>query len=130
MKTWYSNLTRPPLTPPDWIFGPVWTVLYILIAISIYLFVRKTLPYRPYTLYALTALHLAANFAWTPLFFGRQNIGLALLDIILIDITLLIMVFVFWRFSKLASVLLWPYLIWVLFATYLNAGFLFLNKEL
>jgi len=127
MNAWYTQINRPPLTPPNWIFGPVWTVLYIMIAISIIIYVIRTRKTRPYWAYVLIGVHLVTNFSWTPIFFGLQNPGWALVDILLLDITLAALMVLFWRTSKVASMLLWPYLTWVLFATYLNAGFYYLN---
>ncbi|MBU1108166.1 MAG: tryptophan-rich sensory protein [Candidatus Riflebacteria bacterium] len=69
------------------------------------------------------------NFAWTGIFFGLQKPGWALLDIVVLDITLGLLIVHFWREARPSSVLLWPYLVWVLFATYLNAGFYFLNRS-
>jgi len=128
MNDWYSKLNRPPLTPPDWLFGPVWTVLYIMIGISLVLYIRKTHQSPVYYVYAAILIHLAANFAWTGIFFGLQRPGWALVDIVALDLTLVLLVVRFWPVARLSSVLLWPYLAWVLFATYLNAGFYLLNK--
>jgi translocator protein len=127
MNGWYATLVRPPLTPPDWVFGPVWSVLYAAIAASVFLYIWRTRFESPYRVYLLIAFHLACNFAWTYLFFGMQSPGLALVDILLLDLSLIALVGVFWKAHRGASILLWPYLAWVLFATYLNAGFLLLN---
>ena len=128
MNGWYAGLVRPPLSPPDWVFGPVWSVLYAMIAASVFLYIRKTRADPPYRVYLLVAFHLACNFAWTYLFFGLESPGLGLVDILFLDGTLIAMVAVFWNASRAASILLWPYLAWVLFATYLNAGFYLLNR--
>ena len=128
MNTWYATLQRPRLTPPDWLFGPVWTVLYVMIAISIFLFIRKYKSANGYEIYILIALHLIFNFAWTGIFFGLKAPGLALIDILLLDISLVLMIRYFWQTDVVSSILLWPYLIWVLFATYLNASFYILNR--
>ncbi len=127
MNAWYSELTRPPLTPPSWVFGPVWTVLYAMIAVSIALYVKRCFRQRPWGAFALIGLHLLCNFIWTPLFFGMRSPGWALVDIILLDLSLIVMVRMFWRVHRPASMLLWPYLAWVGFATYLNIGFYVLN---
>jgi len=128
MNGWYQSLHRPPLTPPDWIFGPVWTVLYIMIALSIFLFVKNRKKEDGLALYFLVALHLLANFSWTALFFRLQSPGLALIDIAVLDISLMVMIYYFRKTSRIASILLWPYLLWVLFATYLNVAFYVLNS--
>lgn len=129
MNAWYAQLSRPPLTPPNWIFGPVWTILYVMIALSITLYVRQTRSDPSIPAYILIGLHLASNVCWTPIFFRLQSPGWALLDIILLDITLCLLIVIFWRACRPASMLLWPYFGWVLFATYLNAGFFKLNPR-
>ena len=127
MTPWYSTLNRPPLTPPSWVFSPVWTVLYITIAISIILYYRSS-P-KPHIRVTSTVLvvHLMANFVWTYLFFGLHSPAMALADIVLLDISLVALIIWFWKSSVLAGKLLIPYLAWVLFATYLNYGFYMLN---
>ena len=129
MNDWYSNLNRPHLAPPNWVFGPVWTVLYIMIALSLILYVKQTRQNPVLWAYAAIILHLITNFAWTGIFFGLQKPGWALLDIVLLDITLGVMIVHFWQGARPSSVLLWPYLVWVLFATYLYVGFYFLNRS-
>ena len=128
MNTWYETLQRPRLTPPDWVFGPVWTLLYVMIAVSIFLFIRKYKSENSYGIYALIVLHLIFNFSWTGIFFGLKAPGLALIDILLLDISLVLMIRYFWQTDVVSSIMLWPYLIWVLFATYLNASFYILNR--
>ena len=128
MNDWYEGLQRPALTPPNWVFGPVWTVLYIMIAISIFLFVKNHKTGTGFGIYFLIALHLIANLCWTALFFRVQSPGLALIDIIVLDVTLMLMIYNFWQTNRIASILLWPYLLWVLFATYLNFSFYILNR--
>ncbi len=127
MTDWYSTLTRPPLTPPNWVFSPVWTVLYITIAISIFLYYRS--PSKPHVgwISAVLILHLTTNFAWTYLFFSLHSPAMALIDIAVLDISLIILIYWFWKASVPAGALLVPYLFWVLFATYLNYGFHRLN---
>jgi len=99
-----------------------------MIAVSLILYVKKTRLNHVYWAYPAIILHLITNFAWTGIFFGLQKPGWALFDIILLDITLVLLVVHFWQTARPSSILLWPYLLWVLFATYLNAGFYFLNK--
>ncbi len=128
MNAWYAELTRPPLTPPNWVFGPVWTVLYIMILCSIILYYRSaTRQQLPLTTIILI-VHIITNFSWTFLFFRLQSPLLALLDIIVLDVTLVALLVLLWKVSMAASVLLMPYMLWVSFATYLNAGFYVLNK--
>ena len=129
MNAWYSELYRPPLTPPSWIFGPLWSLLYLMIAASIILYVRQSLSDKPYTTYALILVHLTCNFIWTLIFFRLKSPGWAFVDIVILDLTLIIMIILFWQVSRAASILLWPYAIWVLFATYLNIGFYYLMSS-
>lgn len=128
VNDWYQTLQKPPLTPPTWVFGPVWTVLYVMIALSLFLFVRNNRGGGGVVLYLILGLHLLSNIAWTGLFFGLESPGWALVDILILDATLIFLVIRFWEISKVSSALLWPYLVWVCFATYLNAGFLTLNR--
>ena len=128
MNDWYSKLNRPPLTPPNWVFGPVWTVLYIMIAVSLILYIMQTRQNLVYWAVTVIIFHLTTNFAWTGIFFGLQRPGWALIDIVLLDLTLAILIIHFWRTARPSSILLWPYFVWVMFATYLNAGFYYLNN--
>ena len=99
-----------------------------MIAVSIFLFVKNHKAGAGFGIYFLIALNLLANFSWTVLFFRLQSPGLAVIDIVVIDISLILMVIYFWQTNRIASTLLWPYLLWVLFATYLNFAFYVLNK--
>jgi translocator protein len=127
MNAWYTTLNRPPLTPPDWIFGPVWTALYITIALSVYRYYRSAPQTHRGVTSAVLIVHLVSNFAWTSLFFGLQSPGLALIDIAVLDLTLAVLIGRFWKTNVLAGALLIPYSAWVAFATYLNLGFFKLN---
>lgn len=128
MNAWYATLKRPPLTPPDWIFGPVWTVLYIMIAVSLFLYYRGERGRAPARVTALIAANISSNIAWTPLFFGCRNPAAALADILILVATLVGIIAHFRRNHPVSALLLIPYLVWVSFATYLNAGFYLLNK--
>ena len=129
VNEWYESLERPLGTPPNWVFGPVWTVLYAMIVASIYIFLKNRRDDSGYGLIAILVLHIVANLAWTGLFFRLHSPALALVDILVLDATLVLIIVLFWKISRPASILLWPYLCWVLFATYLNAAFLFLNRR-
>jgi benzodiazapine receptor len=128
VNTWYQELARPYLTPPNWVFGPAWTILYIMIAIAIIFYYKASGKEQVLLTTGILVVHLIANFSWTPLFFGFQNPLLALIDILVLDVSLLVLIYLFWQASTAASVLLIPYLLWVSFATYLNAGFYWLNR--
>jgi len=128
MNAWYAELNRPFLTPPNWLFGPAWTILYIMIAVSIIFYYKASGKEHVLLTTGILVVHLIVNFSWTPLFFGLQNPLLALIDILVLDVTLLVLIYLFWQASTVASLLLIPYLLWVSFATYLNAGFYWLNR--
>ncbi len=123
---WYQNLVRPPLTPDAWIFQPVWTILYITIfaALIIYLIKKHDNKTAGYIYFGI---QMILNIAWSPIFFGLKNIGLALITIVILDYYIFMTIREFYSVSKPAAVLLVPYQIWVLFATYLNAGYFALN---
>lgn len=126
---WYTELLRPPLTPPSWVFGVIWPCLYVMMGIAAGLIWTKglTTQYRRFAFLAFM-IQLILNGVWSPLFFGLHWIGIALLDIILLWIAIVLTTILFWKESALASVLLWPYLVWVSFAIYLNTGFWIINK--
>lgn len=125
---WYASLKKPAWNPPGWIFGPVWTALYTMMAVSAWLVWKRgglaALP-RPLSLFLLQLLF---NALWSPLFFGMKNPALAFVDIVLLWLALLATVATFWRVSLLAGVLLVPYLAWVTFASVLNFTLWQLNR--
>ena len=125
--TWYNTLNQPALTPPAWIFPPVWAVLYLTIFVSFILFAFKKTNYSKAWGYILFFTQLFLNLCWTPVFFTFHNMSLAL------AIIGLMIVFVFWNIiefiqvSKTSGLLLIPYFLWLIFAAYLNTGFMILN---
>lgn len=123
---WYRSLNRPPLTPPGWLFGPVWTALYIMMAVSGWLVWDRGAAEKRSAMTAY-AIQLALNAGWSALFFGLHRPGLALLEICLLWIAIATTAWRFRPHSPTAAVLLLPYLGWVSFATYLNLGFWWLN---
>lgn len=123
---WFHNLIRPELAPPDWLFAPVWIVLYITIFVSFVLYCLKKVPDKK-TGYLFFSVQLLLNLTWTPVFFVLKNILLAFIIIILLDIFVFLTIHKFYSISKLAGILLIPYLLWILFATYLNGAYLVLN---
>jgi tryptophan-rich sensory protein len=122
---WYESLEKPPLTPPNWVFGPVWTLLYISIAVAAWLVWRSG--HRSKPALTLWALQLVLNALWSLLFFGIERPDLALIDITVLLVILVATTVAFFRTNRLAGALLLPYVAWVAFAAYLNAGFLYLN---
>lgn len=121
VETWYSTLNKPSWTPPPWLFGPVWTTLYVLMAIAAWL-VWKGSQQHPGARPALTLffIQLVLNFLWSPLFFGLQSPALGLVDIAALLIVLILTVIAFFRQSLWAGLLMVPYLAWVAYASALN----------
>ncbi|MEO6850668.1 MAG: TspO/MBR family protein [Mucilaginibacter sp.] len=126
---WFSKLNKPSFNPPNWLFAPVWTILYILIGVAAYLVwmkVKNTSTYKTATL--IYVIQLMLNFSWSIVFFGMHHILGALVVIVLLWMTIILNMVYFSRFSKPAAWLLLPYLLWVSFATALNLGILLLNR--
>lgn len=123
---WYSTLNKPFWTPPNWVFMPVWTLLYILMGVSIAL-VWKTGRPKVFLAVLFFLLHLAVNVWWSITFFGSHDIFASLIIIKTLWVMIAIMMLWFWRFSKMSTYLLAPYLAWVSYATTLNLGILVLN---
>lgn len=125
---WYQNLIRPDWAPPAWIFGPVWSVLYSIIAISFgyvfYLFLKGTIPF---IILLPFILNLIFNFAFTPLQFGLQNNILAAIDIILVLGTLIWLMYSIHSYAPWVTYINIPYLLWVSFATVLQLTVTYLN---
>ena len=114
---WYASLNKPSWNPPGWIFGPVWTALYLMMAVAAWLVWRRDRWRQPLGFYLM---QLLLNAAWTPVFFGAREIGWALVVIIALWVAILLTLLAFLRVSKPAGWLLMPYLAWVSFATILN----------
>ena len=128
--TWFQTLVKPTWNPPGWLFGPVWTLLYISIGISVWL-VRRELNTSKATLnYAMRLfwLQLLLNLVWTPVFFGLHSPFVAFIVICMLWITVLLTVTAFSRISLKAAYLLIPYLAWISFALILNGTIWLLNK--
>lgn len=123
---WYAGIVRPSWTPPNWVFGPVWSVLYVLMGISAGL-VWKTAKKGTWVPLAFFAAHLGVNVLWSIVFFGTHNPGGALIVIALLWAMIALLMLWFWRYNRLSTYLLIPYLVWVSYATTLNAGIYFLN---
>ena len=120
----YGQLDRPGWAPPSWLFGPVWTVLYVGIAIAGWLVWRRSGASAELVPYAI---QLVLNAAWTPIFFGAGEYGWAAVDIIALWIAVLITIVAFVRVHRFAAALLVPYLAWVSYATALNLAIWSLN---
>ena len=124
---WYAHLIKPSFSPPNWIFGPVWTVLYLMMAISFYLIWEKNNLNKVCRPAKLFLMQLLLNFFWSLLFFGLHQPFLAFVDIFLLWIFILLTILEFKKRSKTAGYLLIPYLIWVSFASILNLSIVLLN---
>ena len=125
---WYANLKRPSFTPPNWVFGPAWTILYLTIAVAAWLVWRQGGFTAQRSAMALFAVQLALNAAWTPVFFGAHKIGAAFAVIVFLWAAILATLVAFWRVTPLAGVLFVPYQLWVTFAGVLNFALWRLNR--
>ncbi len=121
ITSWYELLNKPSWTPPNWLFGPVWIFLYLLMGISAYLVWRER-QNAPFVKTALLvyAAQLVLNVLWSVIFFGYHFIGLACVDISLLWLGILLTMVLFWRIAPLAGILFIPYLAWVSLAAALN----------
>jgi translocator protein len=126
-ERFFRELRKPAGTPPPAVFGPAWTTLYLLMGIAAWLVWREGLTRRTALALGLFAAQLALNFAWSLIFFGQHRLGAALLEIAALWLTILATIVAFWRVRAAAGALLVPYLAWVSFAAYLNAGVWRLN---
>ena len=125
--TWYQGLQKPPFNPPDWVFAPVWTTLYVLMGTAAWRIWRRRGVEDNRLALTLFAIQLALNLVWSFLFFGLQRIDLALLEIVLLLLAIAATIALFWPIDRWAAWLLAPYLLWVGFATLLNASLWILN---
>ncbi|MBP1927545.1 tryptophan-rich sensory protein [Methanolinea mesophila] len=127
--SWYASLEKPWFTPPDWVFGPVWTTLYILMGISLAMVWGAWKENNPLakTGIILFAIQLGLNVAWSFVFFGLQSPPLGLAGIVALWIAILATIVWFWRIRRIAAVLLIPYIVWVTIAAFLNYSLLVLN---
>jgi len=126
--TWYQTLQKPFFNPPNWLFAPVWTALYIMMAIAGWRVWRAHGLRGARAAMALFAVQLALNLAWSFLFFGYRMIGAALIEIILLLMAILVTTVLFWKRDRLAGMLFVPYAGWVAFATILNFALWRLNR--
>ncbi len=127
LKDWYFNLNKPYFNPPGYLFGPVWTFLYLLMGISFYLILQeKKSTFRKKAI-SIFILQLSLNFLWSFLFFKFQLLGLAFIEILLIWLSILWMILEFKKLNKTAAYLQIPYLLWVSFASLLNGTIWWIN---
>lgn len=129
LEEWYPSLVKPELSPPDWIFGPVWTTIYILGTLAAIMVWEHHDPFkmRSWAISGLFRLNLLFNVFWSYLFFVAHQVLLAFVEMILLNMTTLMLILLIWPLSRRAAVLLLPYFVWVSFATYLTYEILVLN---
>ena len=129
IATWYASLKKPSFQPPNWLFGPVWTILYIAMGIALFLVWRQgwSSP-RVRTGVILFGVQLVLNSFWSILFFGLHQPLAGLIEIVLLWVVVLLTTLVFFGVSVTAGALLVPYIIWISFATILNAAIVHLNR--
>jgi tryptophan-rich sensory protein len=124
---WYASLAKPALTPPNAIFAPVWTVLYVLMAVAAWLVWRRAGLGGAAVPLALFVVQLVLNALWSYLFFGLHRVDIAFFDIVALWLAILVVMVLFWRKDWRAGALMLPYLVWVGFASYLNFALWLLN---
>jgi tryptophan-rich sensory protein len=129
IPVWYATLRQPSFNPPNWVFGPVWTTLYILMGVSLFLIWRMEASKERNQAILAYGVQLLLNFGWSFFFFYFKLIGIALVDITVLWIAILIMLIRFHRLKPLAAYINIPYLLWVTFAAVLNAAYFFLNRS-
>jgi tryptophan-rich sensory protein len=128
IPSWYATLEKPLFAPPNWLFGPAWTLLYFLMGVAFYLiWQQNTKSKKVQTAQKIFCAQLFLNFIWSPLFFGLKSPLLGLIVIVALWGLILLTIYKFYPLSKWAAYLLIPYLLWVTFATSLNAAILILN---
>jgi benzodiazapine receptor len=129
IPTWYATLEKPVFNPPNWLFSPVWTALYILMGVAAFLVWRKGLENKQVRIALIVFLvQLVLNALWSVAFFGLESPLYGLIVIAALWVAILFTVLNFHRLSLAASVLLWPYLLWVSFAAVLNSSIWLLNR--
>lgn len=118
IPTWYAALNKPVFNPPGWIFGPVWTTLYVMMGIAFYLIWQSEYEKRPAM--AVFIVQLILNALWSVIFFGMKMPLIALICIVLLWLLIVTCIYLFFKISKVAGLLLVPYILWVSFAFVLN----------
>jgi benzodiazapine receptor len=127
IDTWYAFIQKPSFNPPNYLFGPVWTSLYILMGISLYLIVRAQPNADSRKAIMIFSVQLFLNFCWSFLFFMFHAPGIALVEIVFLLISIIAMISIFYKVNKTAALLQIPYLLWVSFASALNGAIWYLN---
>jgi len=125
---WFDTLRQPDWSPPAWLFGPVWAILYLFMAVAAWLVWRNARSYRQTAgALILFGIQLALNLAWSGIFFGLRSPGAAFIEILILWVAIVATMIAFWRVTRLAGLLFVPYLLWVTFASALNYAIWQLN---
>jgi tryptophan-rich sensory protein len=151
IKSWYATLNKPAFNPPSWIFGPVWTTLFVLMGVALYLVWNKKFviknklgnsalrswnkwseklwsgSWQKANILLVFALQLVLNVLWSIIFFGSHNVGVAFFELLMLWVAIAYTIINFYRVSKWAAYLLLPYILWVTFAGFLNVALWFIN---
>lgn len=128
VKTWYTTLNKPSFNPPNYLFGPVWTSLYAIMGFASYLVWKNRKTTKNYTLaVSVYFVQLILNLMWSFIFFYQQQIGLALIEIIILLVAIIVNSVLFYKINKVAGLLYIPYILWVSFATLLTYSIYTLN---
>lgn len=129
-QNFYDNLNKPGFQPPQWLFKPVWIILYILMGISLFIVSRQTPNTLKPAAISLFLIQLMLNLSWTPMYFVHRKIKSALFICIALTLTVAFMIAVFAKISSTAAILLVPYLLWLIFASILNGALVKLNPTI
>lgn len=129
IPNWYATLNQPTFNPPNWVFGPVWTTLYILLGISFFIVWKLEANKERNRAILIFLAQLLLNFAWSFFFFYFKMIGVALIDIVALWLMIVVMLVRFYKLKPLAMYINIPYLLWVTFAAALNAAYFWLNRS-
>ena len=124
-EPWYSELVRSNFTPPDWVFAPVWTTLYLMMTLAIWFFWHSK--NRDFKTVYIYLIHIFFNTTWSVVFFGFHNISLALINLIILIFLIIILILRFKSVNNVSSYLMIPYLLWTSYALFLNIDLLILN---
>lgn len=126
---WYRTLVRPSFAPPNWVFGPVWTLLYLMMGVAVWLASSAATGPLRNRIIVVFLVQLSLNFFWSLIFFNRHQIGFALIEVVVMWLAIAASAWLFAQSSRAAAFMMLPYLAWVTFATALNAGFWWLNRK-
>ena len=128
IPTWYASLNKPFFSPPNWLFGPVWSLLYLFMGISLYLiWVSDSPQIQKKKAVLMYFIQLTLNVLWSVIFFGMRSPSVAIIEIIILEITIILTILQFKQISTKAARLLIPYALWVAFATILNLSIVVIN---